>query len=151
MLLKDAINHLEEELKIKEDWSCVACKEEHEQLLSWLKELQAIKEAKPSEALESLEKVKGYRTGGIISFEVFLEETEEYNTLKQALLKAQEQEKVLNIITKKNIDIFELKISKKVEEYNAVVKRPFDTLTQEEFKLLKEYFKYEYERQRISE
>ena len=96
MTLEQAINHLEEELKIKEDWSCVACKEEHEQLLSWLKELQAIKEAKPSEALESLEKVKGYRTGGIISVEVFLEETEEYKIIKQFLLKSQEQEKVIN-------------------------------------------------------
>ena len=58
-----------------------------------LLELQSIKETNPSEALECLEKVKGYRTGGIISFEVFLEDTEEYNTIKQALLKVQEQEK----------------------------------------------------------
>ncbi len=40
MKLDEAIKHLEEELKNKQDWSCVACKEEHEQLLSWLKELQ---------------------------------------------------------------------------------------------------------------
>ena len=40
MTLEQAINHLEEELKNKQDWSCVACKEEHEQLLGWLKELQ---------------------------------------------------------------------------------------------------------------
>jgi len=126
MTLEQAINHLEEELKNKQDWSCVACKEEHEQLLSWLKELQAIKEAKPSEALESLEKVKGYRTGGIISFEVFLEETEEYNTLKQALLKAQEQEKILDILKRiikvKPSDLyeFELVVRGTDEEENTI-------------------------------
>lgn len=40
MTLEQAIEHLEEELKNKQDWSCVACKEDHKQLLCWLKELQ---------------------------------------------------------------------------------------------------------------
>ena len=43
MTLEQAINHLEEELKNKQDWSCVACKEDHQQLLEWLKTLQAIR------------------------------------------------------------------------------------------------------------
>ena len=130
MSLEEAIKYLEEELEIKKDWSCVACKEDHQQLLEWLKELQSIKSVEPSEALKWLER---YRIHIMFNTKV----------VEDALLKAQEQEKVLSIITKKNIDIFELKISKKIEKYNAVVKRPFDTLTQEEFKLLKEYFKYE--------
>ena len=142
-----------------------------------LQRLEAIDNADPSGALESLEKVKGYRTGGIISFEVFLEDTEEYNTLKQALLKLdfledamdlptncfstfknrngdevtimrreryeeyQEQEKVLEIIKEKEVNLGMLKICKTVEQYNAGC-RIFgrNELTQEEFELLKRYF-----------
>jgi len=101
-----------------------------------LQELEDIKNVKPNEALELVSCLKDYLLN-MIPYYDWLNDIDKY------ILKAQGQEKVLNIITKKNIDIFELKISKKVEEYNVVVKRPFDTLTQEEFKLLKEYFKYE--------
>lgn len=105
-----------------------------------LQRLEAIDNANLDEALEDLKELHKLA----YDIDVWkIEDIVQSLHIKQALVKAQEQEKVLNIITKKNIDIFELKISKKVEEYNAVVKRPFDTLTQEEFKLLKEYFKYE--------
>ena len=47
MTLEEAIQHLEETLADdKHEWSCDECKAEHEQLLSWLKELKVIKEAK---------------------------------------------------------------------------------------------------------
>ena len=106
-----------------------------------LQRLEAIDNAEPSEALESLERVKGYYAGGIISVEVYLEETEEYNTVKQALLKAQKQEKVLEIIFEKNVEIYWLKHSKTVEEYNKHIKNLRDTfnLTQEEFDTLKRW------------
>ena len=45
----------------------------------------------PSKVLECLEKVKGYRTGGLNSPEVYLEETKEYNTIKQYILRTQKQ------------------------------------------------------------
>lgn len=43
MTLEEAIQHLEESLSDKE-WSCEACKEEHEQLLKWLYELKHFRE-----------------------------------------------------------------------------------------------------------
>ena len=42
MTLDEAIKHLEETLSDKSHkWSCESCKQEHEQLLEWLKELKA--------------------------------------------------------------------------------------------------------------
>ena len=104
MNLEEAIRHLEEELEIKEDWSCVACKEDHQQLLEWLKELQAIKNANPSEALK-------YVNGKIADLEDDLqhytmvekdkckeffirEDLKQFTNIKQALLNAQEDEKL---------------------------------------------------------
>lgn len=47
MTLEEAIKHLEDTLADdKHEWSCDECKAEHVQLLSWLKELKVIKEAK---------------------------------------------------------------------------------------------------------
>lgn len=47
MTLDEAIQHLEESLNdANHDWSCEACKNEHVQLLEWLKELKAYKETK---------------------------------------------------------------------------------------------------------
>lgn len=43
MTLDEAIEHLEDLLKNKE-FSCESCKEEHKQLLIWLKELKTFKE-----------------------------------------------------------------------------------------------------------
>lgn len=45
MTLDEAIEHLEDSIKNKE-FSCESCKEEHEQLLEWLKELRNLKEKK---------------------------------------------------------------------------------------------------------
>lgn len=45
MTLDEAIEHLEDSIKNKE-FSCESCKEEHKQLLKWLKELRNLKEKK---------------------------------------------------------------------------------------------------------
>ena len=45
MTLDEAIEHLEDSIKNKE-FSCESCKEEHKQLLGWLKELRNLKEKK---------------------------------------------------------------------------------------------------------
>lgn len=59
--------------------------------------------------------------------------------VKQALLKAQEQEKVLEIIFKKTVGIFQLSCCKNVYEYNDLKFNDYEKLTQEEFELLKRY------------
>ena len=58
--------------------------------------------------------------------------------LQKALLKAQEQEKVLEIIFKKNVSIFWVRECKNVEEYNYNIP-DYLQLIQEEFDLLKRW------------
>ena len=60
------------------------------------------------------------------------------NEIKQALIKAQEQEKVLKILFEKNVTIFWLKECKSLEEYNYNT-ADYMKLTQEEFDLLKRW------------
>ena len=67
-----------------------------------------------------------------------------FNTIKQALIKAQEQEKVLNIIKNKDVDMFNLKIAllqNSVDVYNSSIPIEYEgnKLTQEEFELLKRW------------
>lgn len=65
---------------------------------------------------------------------------EDEKIIKQALIKAQEQEKALSIIKEKDVDIEFLKSADTFEEYNKLIKfkTPFAiALTQEEFELLK--------------
>lgn len=92
MNLEEAIKHLEEELEIKKDWSCVACKEDHQQLLEWLKELQSIKSVEPSEALKCLESFKNEYVpdyqGNATSMLVWYDK--QFTTIKNYILKAQE-------------------------------------------------------------
>ena len=92
----------------------------------------------PSEALENLESIalwsSDYDDVGCYNFE------KEYNIIKQVLLKAQEQDQVLEIIKKKNVMAFLLKVCKSIDEYNFHTSEK-DELTQEEFDLLKRYFK----------
>lgn len=71
---------------------------------------------KELEALEDLiETIRmfGENQIGLDKFE------ERYTIIKQALLKAQEQEKVLEIIFKKNVDMYSLRRCETVEEYNT--------------------------------
>ena len=76
--------------------------EDFEIIENGLKRLEEIDNTKPSEALESLDTLDDmfylikYRTtenGNHEEYEFYPCETKEYNTIKQALLKAQEQEK----------------------------------------------------------
>ena len=75
-----------------------------------LTELKAIKEAKPSEAMECLEKLP-YMSQGYGNWKEY------YNTIKQALLKAQEQDKALEIIKKKPQAALSLIQSGKIKTY----------------------------------
>ena len=108
-----------------------------------LLELKAIKDANPSEALECLEEMAKYR----IEYSEYLmpiKDISEYKTIKQTLLKAQEQEKVLKVILKKRIDLesFYSTFVKDDLDYKYYEKYygtyGLEKLTQEEFLLLKE-------------
>ena len=70
-----------------------------------LTELQQIKSAEPTKALECL-KTLGELRGGSFDFNTRLKVRfeEEFDTIKQALLKAQENDKVLDVIISKNVD-----------------------------------------------
>lgn len=111
-----------------------------------LLELKAIKEAEPNKALKNLEVldkiISPLLEPILIEYEDDLSDkiTANYFALKQALLKAQEQEKVLEIIKKKTVGIFQLKCCKNVDEYNDLKFNEFEYLTEEEFNTLKRYF-----------
>jgi hypothetical protein len=64
--------------------------------------------------------------------------TANYFALKDALLKAQEQEKVLEIMKDKWVNVAVLIHSKTVEEYNNNAHTPYN-LTQEEFEVIKKW------------
>jgi len=142
-----------------------------------LQRLEAIDNTKPSEALKDLEKL-----GHLDLYESYINlkvnEVDEFGIIKQALVKAQEQEKENDVLLGENDDLYtELafcekqyketieyakkctKLLKLINEKNVDV-RYFkqqcntlndynycqlfgDELSQEEFDLLKEYFKYE--------
>ena len=116
-----------------------------EQIKNMIQRLEAIDNAKPSEALECLEEIAKaptfmggnpkylYHTKSEIPF------IEDINTIKQALLKAKEQEKVLKIIKEKKVNIDLLNDCKDRYEYNIHFPyREIYQLTEEEFDLLKE-------------
>ena len=113
-----------------------------------LERLESIDNSNPSEALECLEKLESksqimqgcYELN--ISKKEELENNEEVdkytNTIKQALLKAQENEKMLEIMKDKWVNVAVLIHSKTVEEYNNNAYTPYN-LTQDEFDLLKRW------------
>ena len=72
-----------------------------------LQRLEAIDNAKPSEALNGLEYICKILNEKRIDIKWLFKG--DYDTIKQALLKAQEQEKVLNIIKEYQVDIWLLK------------------------------------------
>ena len=110
-----------------------------------LLELQSIKESNPNEVLKILEEVKYAPSfmGGNDRYRTYLGSDKLYekdiNIIKQYILKAQENEKVLEIIKDKNVLIYNLKIADNLTEYNRWADDE-NTLTQEEFELLKRYF-----------
>lgn len=120
-----------------------------------LERLEAIDNANPIEALKCLERIDNTlclnNIKGKLEFGIDTEEhtdcdsvigmTEDLETIKQSLLKAQEQEKVLEIIKEKDVDIYILQKCKTVDEYNSkIVHIVGETreLAEEEFNLLKE-------------
>lgn len=122
-----------------------------------MQRLEAIENSNPSEALERLEKNRN-----AIPYAI------DYRVIKQSLIKTQkqeediihykgtinnyrrdiallkdikkEQEKVLNIIKNKCVDIYLLKSISTLEEYNKSIGLRGIELTQEEFDLLKRWF-----------
>ena len=100
-----------------------------------LQRLESIDNSNPNEALECLEKLELLTC----DFEWY---KDNINTIKQALLKAQEQEKVLKIIKEKNVNTLLLELAENLEEYNERIV-PNGKLTEEEFDLLKRHFKNE--------
>lgn len=133
-------------------------KEQVEALNKIKERLESIDNAEPSEALEKLEKIKNYAKSDLDSipqsfYDLCVKKNKEIDIIveiiQQALLKAQEQEKVLEIIKKKNVDIirikhliFKSKINPKywdLKYYNETRVMDAEKLTQEEFDLLKEF------------
>ena len=102
-----------------------------------LLELQSIKEANPSEALECLDK---------LAKQIELDEDTDYFeirnahiTVEQALLKDEKEHKALEIIKEKEVNMQVFNQCEDVETYNKVyIKQKDRQLTQEEFSLLKE-------------
>ena len=125
--------------------------EDFDLVLNALNELKAIKESNPSEVLE--ETLRDIIMDLEYDDNPFLRDRY-YGLLdvKQALLKAQEQEKVLEIIINKTVSMLELKnaiflqscgkIENAFERYNQYASIPMYQFTQDEFDLLKEYIKW---------
>lgn len=105
-----------------------------------LKRLEAIDNANPSEALESLDKLN--KLLNYVNIYKIAKIEKDVNTIKQSLLKAQEQEKVLEIIFEKKVDMYMLNDLGTLEDYNEWVLKKYGTyyqITQEEFNFLKRY------------
>lgn len=108
------------------------------ELLSIQRELQRLKlieNANASEELECLDRMLGYASLDENDFEKV---SDDYNIIKQALIKSQEQEKVLKIIFEKYVDLNLIDCDDEVEEYNRHFGKDRQ-LTKEEFDLLKRY------------
>ena len=116
-----------------------------------LQRLEAIDNAKPSEALECLADIA--RATAVLYQRAegkdecdYLEKMKEIGTstefqiIKQALLKAQEQENVIRILFEKNVRIYWIKSYNCVKSYNNGLPKK-EQLTQEEFELLKRWTK----------
>lgn len=130
-----------------------------------LQRLESIDNAKPSEALELLKETKrryfnfeyGHTQQYIDHWKNLIKTLD---IIEQALLKSQEQEKeidrletkclniladniklesILKVIKEKNVMVYALKVSKTVDDYNDLVSTN-EQLTEEEFDLLKRYF-----------
>ena len=131
-------------------------KTQHTEAITYLNNLEAIDNAKPSEALECLKKIvdKGRINAGncchwreclsknkciLHNNDLMCDDYTRANTIKNYILKSQEQEKVLEIIKKKTVGIFQLSCCKNVYEYNDLKFNDYEKLTQEEFELLKKW------------
>ena len=139
--------------------------EDYDLIKEALLELKSIKEAKSSDAMECIKRM----WDDIDVYNDFRQDFKGLKIIENYILKAQEQEKASEILfSKKYIPLDKLNpkwwVSKEVydecvnykmylfwcKNYEVVLK-PEQILNEEEFDTLKEYAKYEYERQRISE
>ena len=119
-----------------------------------LQRLEAIDNANPSEALGLVKRtceiyVDSLKQRDLIGYDIIEKQINEaLDTIKQALVKSQEQEKVLEIIFENNVDIFSLKKcieldlpltdEQRLHKYNHdYMMIGMKQLTQEEFELLK--------------
>ena len=100
---------------------------------------EAIDQANPNEALESLDKVNNYLNDVYDYKEIKEEVRKDINYIKQKLIKAKKQEKVLEIIINKNVEMWLLKDSVTLEQYNNRIHSGCGKLTPEEFDTLKRY------------
>ena len=103
--------------------------------------LAKIDNSNPSEALECLHKIA--RKVELADYDDYWEVRNAHSKVEQALIKAQEQEKVLKIIKNKGVDIGYLNTCETLEEYNSNCwndEEDFNkSLTEEEFDLVKRY------------
>lgn len=113
--------------------------QDYEIIKETLQRLETIDNSNPSEALEYLEDLRDY----LLRDRVNISSTKNYNIIKNYILKAQEQEKVLKIIKEKGVDVGYLQTCKTLKEYNSSCwddEEDFNKrLTQEEFDLLKRW------------
>lgn len=108
-----------------------------------LQRLEAIDNANLDEALEDLKELHKLA----YDIDVWkIEDIVQSLHIKQALIKAKEQEKVLSIIDEKNVDILDIRKSKTVDDYNTAISYSNlnrKELIQEEFDTLKEWVRNE--------
>lgn len=113
-----------------------------------LTELKQIKEAKPSEAMKLIDSIREYSHS--LTMVNYLVMNSDLDIVEQALLKAQEQEKVLEVVIKKNVDTKAIKNYVSMEREKRTNKKAFELynifayseeskLTEEEFELIKKW------------
>jgi len=137
-----------------EDYTLGYQQHDYKLLQQAILELKAIKKSNPSEALEGLKHIKKYYVPQPCSAKTY----DYLEAIEQALLKAQEQSKVLEVIFEKGFDRsikdydnYAIWLEYKTEQFDkAIEKHPtilnwdvFDnfTYTQEEFDIIRNYFK----------
>lgn len=123
---------------------------DRDKVLKYLDSLEAIDNANPSEALESWNKIgdilNKYCNDKGLKFSDSYNIGQELQIIKQALVKSQEQEKVLKIIFEKGLSLAERDMIKQSENYEqycikfgwCYMKNAGIQKTEEEFKILKE-------------
>lgn len=139
---------------LKDDWVESVWETHYDVIKQALTKLESIENANHSEVMNCLKELTWQLYGDTLD----IDKSRFSLPIKNALLKAQEQEKVLEIIKEKEIDIHLLKACitcyvDSLNAYNSEIKKlhsnhkdyqnkplSFYLLTQEEFELLKRYF-----------
>lgn len=154
----EALDKLAKQIELDEDADFWEIKNAHKIVEKALLELQSIKEAKPSEAMGELETLKEM-LNEFVKHNLI---DKAFTTIKQALLKAEKQEKAWGIVKEKclhtdnlnyvavciNYDMYKEKMRQKhdtkvvkIDWNDKFVLDCLKLLTQEEFDLLKEMTK----------